>query len=163
MKVIFELTTEQLERALERVIPPGKDHSPLGSMYRGNLLPRRKVKTPLTPTQSLDVQAPYLVYEGRRISLCHEGGLKVISEIAGYADLDEGYDDGFARLNVVAYQTTDPRLLWWETLQTYIVHRADIGEVADYVTYPVGKQAEVFAKKFWNHMPMLDGIERKKT
>jgi len=71
------------------------------------------------PDQALNLVGGQVVYEGQRHPLQQDGGLDVLVEIAGYTSLKEAFADKFGRLKVVEYQTSDKRLVWYETLSDW--------------------------------------------
>lgn len=139
MKVVFELTAEQVLRANEirQRLADEVVASPSGSceesMQFGNLLLPSTGSPGFNSGQKLDLQGKRIVYEGQRCSLAQDGGIEVLWTIAGYLSFTEAVLDNWSRLKMVLYQTSDHRFFWYETLGSYICKRATIKEVAEYM------------------------------
>lgn len=70
--------------------------------------------------QSLSFERNILAYKGQRHPLWQDGLGELLAEIAGYDSQRQGHKDGWSRLEVVEYSTTDTRLAWWETLSSWL-------------------------------------------
>ena len=89
------------------------------------------------PDQRLWIEGNVLVYRGQRCPLAQDGALALIGEVLTGEDEPNKYSTpaewkewwkgcvlAFARAKVLRYETSDRRLMWWETLEGYIFSRA---------------------------------------
>lgn len=69
--------------------------------------------------QFLELEGETMRYDGHRCPLIQDGALDVIAEVAGYSTLQDALAFKFAKLEVLAYETSDERLCWYETLAQF--------------------------------------------
>lgn len=131
MQVVFKLTAAQALIATALVAKPnpfpvnGEDDEPHYTVDCGNVLGHVWAHPCFNEDQNLEFNpdARTLTYTGQRHPLVVDGALAAIKEIAG-GDL--------SALRMVKYETSDKRLRWYETLESYISDRGTADERYEY-------------------------------
>lgn len=134
MKVVFKLTNEQAKVANSVAAQVNNDVSvDPADIYCGNLLGYMYNHQNFNPNQRLQFNedAATVEYHGERHPMIQDGAYNVLVEISG---------GDIKKLRVVHYETSDKRLQWHETLDSYLYSRAPLEETI--------KNLEVITSKF---------------
>ena len=118
MKVTFALNLVQMARARAMIVVSGQPDLLWEIHENGERNPC------FNSDQSMRLDGDRLTYSGQRHPLRRDGGIKILAEIAGHNPRE---------LSVISYETTDVRLLWWETLDEYLREKATKEEVITYL------------------------------
>ena len=125
MKVVFKLNNHQARLASKIASDASKYVSDdPADIYCGNLLGYMYNHQNFNPNQRLQFNedAATVEYHGERHPMIQDGAMNVLEEIAG---------GDIKTLCVVLYETSDKRLHWYETLDSYLTTRASVEETID--------------------------------
>ena len=140
MKVVFKLNKKQFTNAREIVSEVEKFEGDEDSYYCGNLLGWMGHSFSFNHRQNLNLTDDgKITYEGERHPLIQDGGMVALLRIGtGYSlekepysclkKLEEACASSWDFLKVVSYETTDPRLSWWETTSDFVWKRSTLEE-----------------------------------
>ena len=146
MQVTFKLTPSQELKAVAKMAKLRQEHEKIMATEPNDCWGRRKFLNPLVGTldgwqndaQCLTVENGVLTYTGQRCPMVADGSLDAIKAILGVDDVTQ--------VTPSSYETSDDRLRWYETLESYIESR---GTLADYVEcWETGKGRIYYTKKF---------------
>ena len=167
-KVIFKLNAEQLSRA-EAIRQKLEEQRLAGD--NGNLVPREEIaSTP--PAHMLTLEGDKVTYLNNTtlgVPNCVDWALFTISDMSPYPNNTQGdlsstsiFPENFLifreiflenlGLEIVEYITSAPLLRWYETYDTYLMHRATWNEAVDLLmsrthTCPYGVLSHRFTKQ----------------
>ena len=109
------------------------------------------------PDQSIALVGDVLTYVGQRCPFAQDGSLAIFRQALGNVAPEDA--------EVVAYESSDSRLKWWETLDQYLRDRASEEEVLNHVAKVAHRATEEevlahvgkTANKYWEK-PTLENV-----
>lgn len=150
MKVVFNLTKEQVKaaravvasvKAEDAMLEEGEGVSHDGYVYMGNLAGYYTEHLCLNTDANLYYAKGKITWVGQRCPFWQDGYMKTLKEILG---------DDYKSWDVSFYQTSDRRLKWWETQETWALEqvkqgKADGNKVLRWVQEADGRQWPLLA------------------
>ena len=133
MKVVLKLTKEQSLRARQIAARNDAAKGEDDEVWAGNLLGWQHDHQSFNSDQCLEVEGSTLQYVGQRCPFWADGASVVLFFVLIGRQPEQGEDlkGVFSLARVADYETSDARLEWWETLDTYLRNRAPLCEVLE--------------------------------
>lgn len=136
---LIEIQPADFDRDTEQVF-----HQPCKDVYRWNMAPSHCCGNP-AQEWILRVDKAELEYVGQRHPLHQDGSLAfVLRAVWPFAVSDH---ITYPRMKVLRYETSDKRLKWWETLDSYLNTRASLAEQCE------AMKAKEDVHWTWGHTP----------
>lgn len=140
MQVSFKLTHEQSVRAQRAVkmaslaIVRNNEFPSNNELVEcGNMVVQFDHKFSFNRNQYFNHSKGIMTIAGERCAIRQDSGMAVVAEVAGYKNQEEGNADGWSKLNIVSYHSSEPTVPWYETVRGFIEEKATFEQFASLV------------------------------